>query len=85
MHENTLGIVTILINFLINLMFSKLDKFDEPIFKGAYIRGGGRAYTWDVNWATYLEVVDSGGWGVLYTAGWGRVLTVFYGIYINIR
>ena len=54
MHENTLGIVTILIKFLINLMFSRLDKFDGPIFKGAYIRGWGRAYIWDVNWATYL-------------------------------
>ena len=61
MHENTLGIVTILINFLINLMFGRLDKFDGPIFKGVYIRGGGRAHIWDVNWATYLEVVHSGG------------------------
>ena len=76
MHENTLGIVTILINFLINLMFGRLDKFDGPIFKGVYIRGGGRAHIWDGG-CTFG--------GVLYTEGRGRVLTVFYGIYINIR
>ena len=69
MHENTLGIVTILIKFLINLMFSRLDKFVGPTFKGAYIRGWGRAYIWDVNWATYLGVVHLG--GVLYTEGRG--------------
>ena len=69
MHENTLGIVTILIKFLINLMFSRLDKFVGPTFKGAYIRGWGRAYIWDVNWATYLAVVHLG--GVLCTEGRG--------------
>ena len=67
MHENTLGIVTILIKFLINLMFSRLDKFVGPTFMGAYIRRRGMAYNWDVNWATYLMVVHSG--GVLYTEG----------------
>ena len=29
------------IKFLINLMFSRLEKFDEPIFKAVYIGGGG--------------------------------------------
>ena len=60
MQENTLKIMAILINFLINLMFSGVDKFDGPIFMGAYIRGRGMAYNWDVNWATYLGVVHSG-------------------------
>ena len=27
--------------FLIKLMFSRLDKFDGPIFEVVYIRGGG--------------------------------------------
>ena len=27
--------------FLVNLMFSRLDKCDGPIIEGAYIRGGG--------------------------------------------
>ena len=45
MHENTRGRVI----FLANLMFRRLDKFDEG---GAYIRG---AYIRDVNWVTYLE------------------------------
>ena len=40
-------------------MFSRLDKFDEPIFEGAYIR--------DVEWVTYLGGVYSV--GGLYTGG----------------
>ena len=47
MYENNSGRVT----FLINLMFSRLDKFDGPIFEGAYIRG---AYIQDNNWVKYL-------------------------------
>ena len=27
--------------FLINMMFSRLNKLDGPIFEGVYIRGGG--------------------------------------------
>ena len=48
MHENTRGRVI----FLVNLMFRRLDKFDEGGGGGAYIRG---AYIGDVNWVTYLE------------------------------
>ena len=67
--------------FLVNLMFSRLDKFDGPIFeeKGGDVftgdGGGEGAYVWDVNWVTYL----GGGvyWGGLIH---GSVLTVFYGI-----
>ena len=62
MHENTCGRV----NFLINLMFSRLDKFDGPIFEGAYVR---EAYIRDVNWVTYLGSVYSGGRGLTYIRG----------------
>ena len=41
-------------------MFSRLDKFDGPIFEVAYIQG---AYIWDVNWITYLRGAYSGGGG----------------------
>ena len=56
--------------FLVNLMFSRLDKFDGPIFAGAYIRV---TYIPDVSWVTYLGTyIQQGG---LYTGG---VLTGFY-------
>ena len=60
MHENTQGSVT----FFINLVFSRLEKFDGSRFEGAYIQG---AYIWDVDWIKYL--------GDLYTGG---ILTGFY-------
>ena len=64
MHENTSGRVT----FLVNLMFSKLDKFDGPISEGAFIRGSGvGAYIRDVNWVIYI-------WGRIFEGGayiWG--------------
>ena len=45
MHENTRGRVT----FLINVMFSRLDKFDEPIIRGGVYSGDrGGLYTRDV-------------------------------------
>ena len=47
--------------FLINLMFSRLGKFDGPMFEGAYIRGRGGAYIRVVNWVAYLRGVYSGG------------------------
>ena len=53
MHKNTCGRVT----FLVNLMFSRLDRFDGPIFGGGHIRG---AYIWDVNWVTYLVGLYTG-------------------------
>ena len=66
MHENTWGRVT----FSVNLMFIRLDKFDGPIFAGAYIRV---TYIPDVSWVTYLgRYIRLGG---LYTGG---VLTGFY-------
>ena len=37
MHEKTWGRV----KFLINMMFSRLNKLDGPIFEGVYIRGDG--------------------------------------------
>ena len=43
--------------FLINMMFSRLNKLDGPIFEGVYTRGGGGGegtYIWDVNWVRYL-------------------------------
>ena len=49
-------------------MFSRFDKFDGPIFKGAYIRG---AYIRDVNWVTYWG-------GSLYSGGGRGLLTGFY-------
>ena len=54
--------------FLVNLMFSRLDKCDGPIIEGAYIRGGG-AYIRDAHWITYLGGIYS---GCLYMRGeWG--------------
>ena len=37
-------------------MFSRLEKFDGPIFEVAYIwqGGGGGGYIWSVNWVRYL-------------------------------
>ena len=43
--------------FLVNWMFSRLGRFDGPMFWGG--GGGARAYIGDVNWVTYLEGV----WG----------------------
>ena len=40
--------------FLINLIFSRLEKFDGPIFERIYIQGSGVAYIRDVNWITDL-------------------------------
>ena len=58
-------------------MFSRLDKFDGPIFEGAYVR---EAYIRDVNWVTYLGSVYSGGGGRGVDLYKGGVLTGFYGI-----
>ena len=57
-------------------MFSRLDKFDGPIFGGMGIYTG--SYIRDVNWFTYLGSVYSG-WGEerAYIRG-GGVLTGFY-------
>ena len=64
--------------FLVNLMFSRLDKFDGPIIEGAYIRG--EAYIRDVNWITYL-----GGWHIFrvltYAGGGGGGVGVLAGFY----
>ena len=49
-------------------MFSRLDKFDGPIFEGAYIR--------DVSLVTFFGDVYSVG-GILWC-----VLTGFYGMYL---
>ena len=78
MHENTLGGVT----FLVNLMFSRLDKFDRLIFGrriyDAEEGGGGRvAYIWDVVCVTYLGGIYSEGGYI-----WVGVLIGFYSIYI---
>ena len=56
-------------------MFGRLDKFNGPIFRGAYIGGGG-ACIWDVNWVKYLRVHIRGGGGVYM----GGILMGFYGI-----
>ena len=61
--------------FLVNLMFSRLDKFDGPIIEEAYIQGGG-AYIREVNWITYLGDIYS---GCLYMRGGVGVLAGFYG------
>ena len=54
----------------INLMFSRLDKFDGPIFEEVYICG---VYIWDVNWVTNF--------GGVYLRGFMEgILTGFYGI-----
>ena len=76
MHENTWEIVT----FLINLMFSRLDKFDRSLFEGVYIWA---AYIWDVNLDTYL-----GGGGCLLGVGSclhtdRSVLTGFYSMQLQ--
>ena len=42
-------------------MFSRLDKYDGPIIRGAYIREGEGVYIRDVNWVTYLGNVYSEG------------------------
>ena len=58
-------------------MFSRLEKFDGPIFEVAYIwQGGGGGYIWSVNWVRYL-----GGGGV-YLRGfiYGGILTGSYSI-----
>ena len=55
-------------------MFSRLDKFDGPIIRGAYIQEGEGVYIRGVNWVTYLGNVYSEG-------GRGGILTGFYGIY----
>ena len=46
-------------------MFGRLDKFNGPIFRGAYIGGGG-ACIWDVNWVKYLRVHIRGGGGYIW-------------------
>ena len=51
--------------FLVNLMFRRFEKFDGPIFGGAYIRG---AYVRDANRVTYLGAYIWGG-GSLCTGG----------------
>ena len=39
------------VTFLINLMFSRLEKIEVPLFEEAYIQG---AYICNVNWLTNL-------------------------------
>ena len=68
MHKKTWGRLT----FLLNLMFSSLDKFDGPIFNGDYLQWG--TYIQNVNWVTYLGCLYL---GHLYIGG---LLTGFYGI-----
>ena len=50
MHENARGRVT----FLLNLMFSRLDKSDDAIFGRECV-----AYIRNVHWVTYLGGVYS--------------------------
>ena len=61
MHENPLGEAT----FLVNLMFRRLDKFDEPTLRWRwgwvrYVRG---TYIRDYNWVKYSRSIYSKGVG----------------------
>ena len=65
MHENTCGRLT----FFINLMFSRLDKFD-----GIYIQGNRGGLIFGILIGLHI-------WGGVYSGG---VLTGFYGISISL-
>ena len=68
--------------FLINLIFSRLEKFDGPIFERVYIQvGGGGAYIRDVHWITDLEGVYSRSLYILDAGMECGLLMGFYGIY----
>ena len=55
--------------FLVNLMFSRLDKFDGPIIEEAYIQGGGGLIFGKLIglhiWVTYIPgaYICGGEWG----------------------
>ena len=66
--------------FLVNLMFSRLDKCDGPIIEGAYIRGGGLysgcSLDYIFGWHIFRVLIYAGGVGVL--AGFYGFLELFY-------